>query len=145
MPIHKVKLDITDQNEINFHRQLPMIWVDEPFQFEVENWEGDIERLRFSDFRRNSTNLDPYPVLDPTGADYEQPPIEFEQVACGANKAWTIVKGDEKKGPWVSDEIRLRKPMWKAPRNLVDYTLTLGLKDGAQVSVDPPLDERRKG
>ncbi len=131
--MRKVKLDVTQDNLVDFHHVLPMIGAGEAFSFEVGKWDSpQIEKLEFSDFRANST------PLNPKGAN----PVAFGRpvAASGQAKTWTIEKT---KTPWETAKIKLDSD--GPQRRLIEYTLTMELQDGTRVAIDPPLDERGKG
>ena len=142
--MQKVKLNVTNENLIDFHHLLPLIYANQPFQFEVEEWNSaDIEGLSFTDFRKNTTALNPEPELVPATKEYRMRPVAFGKPVGleGEQARWTVKKSDPS---WTTDEIRLQSPAPGVDRRLIEYTLTLSMKDGTRVAIDPPLDERRR-
>ena len=139
----KVTLDVLENKEkktstIDFKGQMPVIETDASFQFEVDSWTGDtVKELSFSDFRANSTDLNPGAMA----------PVKFgREVRCkDAQSSWTIRKDEPgPDGKWRTGPIQLEADADPdKDRRLIEYTLTMKLEDGTLVAVDPPLDERR--
>ncbi|MDH3745571.1 MAG: hypothetical protein OES47_10780 [Acidobacteriota bacterium] len=126
-------LDVTKGNVVDFHHLLPVIDMDKPFRFVVDNWDSDaVTKLTFKDFRPNTSRLNPL----------EDRPVKFSdpiKMEGKSTREWVIEKDDL---PNETEPIRLKPPHPDIDRRLIDYTLTMTV-NGTDVGVDPPLDERR--